>query len=210
MLVALLALAVWGAQRLGLFELGDRGRLADAIARVRDVPALPLLFVLAYAVASGTGLPATAFTLAGGAIFGTVVGSLLNWVGAMLGAIVAYVLSRQLGSGAARKLLGRHAGKLDSLTERTGFTALLRLRLIPIVPFNALNFAAGLARVPFRSFVLSTAIGIVPGTVIYTYFADSLIVGATGARSRALLHVAIAGVLLIALSFGPALVRRLR
>lgn len=124
-----------------------------------------MLFVVAYAVTAGFGLPATAFTLAGGAIFGTALGSLLNWIGATLGALTAYGLARQLGSSAVRNLLGRHARLLESLTGKTGFAALLRLRLIPIVPFNALNFAAGLAPVPFRSYALSTALGIIPGTI---------------------------------------------
>lgn len=209
-LAAVLVLAGWGAHRLGIAELGDAERLADAIGRAREVPAVGVLFVVAYAVAAGFGLPATAFTLAGGAIFGTALGSLLNWIGATLGALTAYGLARQLGSRAVRNLLGRHARLLESLTGKTGFAALLRLRLIPIVPFNALNFAAGLAPVPFRSYALSTALGIIPGTIVYTYFADSLLAGVTGARSRALLHVAVAGGLLIAISFGPAIARRFR
>jgi hypothetical protein len=73
-----------------------------------------------------------------------------------------------------------------------------------------LNVAAGLAPVPFRPYALSTTLGIVPGTIVYTYFAASLIAGVTGARHRALLHVAVGAALLIALSFGPALVRRIR
>jgi uncharacterized membrane protein YdjX (TVP38/TMEM64 family) len=209
-LAAVLALAGWAAHRLGVFELRDPERFADALRRVRDVPALPVLFVLAYAVATVAGLPGTALTLAGGAIFGTPLGSLLNWTGATLGALGAYALARRLGSDAVRTLLGRHARALDTLTARSGFATLFRLRLIPVVPFNALNFAAGLAAAPFRPYALSTALGIIPGTVVYTYFADSLISGVTGARHRAFLHVAVAGALLIAVSFGPALVRRMR
>ena len=209
-LASVLALAGFAAYRLGIFELRDPERLAAALRRVRDVPALPVMFVLAYALASTFGVPGTAFTLAGGAIFGTVFGSLLNWAGATISALGAYTLARRLGSGAVRGILGRHARTLDALGERAGFGTLFRLRLIPVVPFNALNFAAGLAPVPFRSYALSTALGIIPGTVIYTYFADSLIAGVMGARNKALLHVAVAGALLIALSFGPALVRRVR
>jgi uncharacterized membrane protein YdjX (TVP38/TMEM64 family) len=209
-LAALLALAAFAAYRLGVFDLRDPARLADALRRVREVPALPVLFVLGYAVTSTFGLPATAFTLAGGAIFGTALGSLLNWVGATLGALGAYSLARRLGSGAVRTMLGRRTRALDALTDRAGFATLFRLRLIPVVPFNGLNFAAGLAPVEFRSYTISTALGIIPGTVIYTYFADSLIAGVTGARKEALLHVAIASALLIAISFGPALVRRAR
>jgi uncharacterized membrane protein YdjX (TVP38/TMEM64 family) len=209
-LAAVLAAAGYGAYRLGVFELRDPQRLGDAIRRARDVPALPVLFVLGYIIATVFGLPGTVFTLAGGAIFGTVLGSLLNWTGATLGALGAYTLARRLGSDAVRNLLGRHASALDVLTSRAGFAALLRLRLIPVVPFNALNFAAGLVPAPFRAYALATAIGIIPGTVVYTYFADSLVAGVTGARQRALVHVAIAGALLIAISFVPALTQRLR
>ena len=209
-LVSVLALAGFAAYRLGIFDLRDPERLAGTLRRVRGVPALPVVFVLAYAVAATFGVPGTVFTLAGGAIFGAVLGSLLNWTGATIGAIGAYALARRLGSDAVRGMLGRHATALDALGERAGFPTLFRLRLIPVVPFNALNFAAGLAPVSFRSYAISTALGIIPGTVVYTYFADSLIAGVTGARSKALLHVAIAGALLILLSFGPALVGRIR
>jgi uncharacterized membrane protein YdjX (TVP38/TMEM64 family) len=208
-LAAVLAAAGYAAYRLGVFELRDPQRLGDAIRRARDVPALPVLFVLGYVIATVLGLPGTVFTLAGGAVFGTLLGSLLNWAGATLGALGAYALARRLGSNAVRKLLGRHAGALDALTSRADFVTLFRLRLIPIVPFNALNFAAGLVPARFRAYVLSTALGIIPGTVVYTYFADSLVAGVTGARQRALVHVAIAGALLIAISFVPALARRL-
>lgn len=209
-LAGVLVAAGYTAYRLGVFELRDPGRLGDVIRRARDVPALPMLFVLGYAIATIFGLPGTVFTLAGGAIFGVLFGSFLNWVGATLGAIGAYTLARRLGSDAVRNLLGRHASTLDALTSKAGFAAIFRLRLIPVVPFNALNFAAGLAPAPFRAYALSTALGIIPGTVVYTYFADSLVAGVTGARDRALVHVAVAGALLIALSFVPALARRLR
>ena len=209
-LMLLLAAAGYGAYRAGLFELRDPRRLAQAIQAARELPALPLLFIGAYALAMVVGLPGTVFTLAGGAIFGVGAGSLFNWIGATIGAVGAYALARGVGGGAVRGILGAHASKLDHLTDRAGFLPLLRLRLIPVVPFNALNFAAGLAPVPLRPYVLSTALGIIPGTVVYTYFSDSLIAGATGARDRALLHVAIAGGLLIALSFAPAIASRLR
>src|ERR671914_104292 len=81
-LVAILAAAGYAAYRLGVFELGNPERLGDVIRRASDVPALPVLFVLAYVVATVFGVPGTVFTLAGGAIFGVLFGSFLNWVGA--------------------------------------------------------------------------------------------------------------------------------
>lgn len=207
---ALIAAAVLVAWRLGLFELRDPARLAAAVRHARDVRAIAPLFVVVYAIVATFGLPATPFTLAGGAIFGVVLGSVLNWCGAMLGATGSFLLAKALGRDALRRLLGSKIEKLDGLVERGGFATIFRLRLLPVVPFNLLSFAAGLAGVPLRAYVLGTAIGIVPGTVVYTYFADSLIAGAEGASRAALVKVGIAATLLIAVSFAPAMVRRFR
>ena len=207
-LVLLILAAALVARSLGLFELSDRTHLANAIRRVQGVKAIGVWFVLAYAVMAGIGLPATALTLAGGAIFGTALGSGLNWTGAVLGATIAHVLARSLGSDGINRLLGRNATKLEAFSERLNFQNILRLRLIPITPFNLLNFACGLARVPLRAYVPATAIGILPGTIIYTFFSDSLIGGVAGAKTHALLRVLVAGVLLTLLSFIPALIRR--
>ncbi len=123
-------------------------------------------------------------------------------------AFAAYAMARGLGSSAVRSLLGRRAGAFDRLVADHGFLAMLRLRLIPLVPFNALNFGAGLAGVSARDYLVATAVGIVPGTLVYTYFADALLSGATEAHREAQVRLVVAAALLIALSFVPALVRR--
>lgn len=207
-LVALIAAAVFAAWKFGLFGLRDPARLADAVRRARSVRAIAPIFVVVYAIVATFGLPATPFTLAGGAIFGTVLGSVLNWCGAVLGATGSYLLAKALGRDALRHLLGSKVEKLDGLVDRGGFMTIFRLRLLPVVPFNLLSFAAGLAGVPLRAYLLGTALGIIPGTIVYTWFADSLIAGAQGASRAALVKVGIAAALLIAVSFAPALVRR--
>jgi uncharacterized membrane protein YdjX (TVP38/TMEM64 family) len=73
-----------------------------------------------------------------------------------------------------------------------------------------LNFASGLSKVSFRDYFLATIVGVLPATAVYAYFADSVIAGATRARSQAVWHIAIAGIIMILLSYGPALWRRLR
>ena len=209
-LLVLLAAAGFAAWRLGFFDLRDPRHLAAAVRRAREVRAIAPLFVLIYAVVAAFGLPATPLTLAGGAIFGTVLGSILNWSGAVLGAIGSFVLAKALGHDALRRLLGQKATKLQGLVERGGFATMFRLRLLPVVPFNVLSFAAGLAGMPFRAYVLGTALGIIPGTIVYTYFADSLIAGAAGASRAAFLKVGIAAALLLIVSFAPTVVQRLR
>ena len=209
-LIGLIAGAVLAAGHLGLLELRDPQRLTTAIRSARGIRAIGPIFVAVYAIVAAFGLPVTPFTLAGGAIFGVWLGSFLNWCGALIGASGSFVLASVLGRDAAVRLLGTRAGAIQAALDRGGLAVMFRLRLLPLVPFNVLSFAAALAGVPFRAYVLGTALGIVPGTVVYTYFADSLIGGAQGASMVALIRVAAAAVLLLALSFAPSLVRRLR
>ena len=211
--MAVFALLIAGATLLashfGFFALRDPARLASAIRRARAVPMIMPLFVVTYAVVATFGLPAFPFTLAGGAMFGLVLGSFLSWMGALLGACGAYLLARLLGRDAVQGMLGKWGEKLDVLGARSGFSTILRLRLIPVVPFNLVSIAAGLSGVSFRAYAAATALGIIPGCVIYTYFADSLVAGVEGASHRAFLRLAIAATLLIALSFAPWLAKRL-
>lgn len=207
-LVVVLGGAYWAARAAGLFEADAAARAAE---RIREIPRTPLTaggFILTYAVIASLGLPATVMTLAGGAIFGFGLGSLLNWIGASIGAVGAYLLARSLGKDAVRGLLRGNASVLDRVTARHGFASVLRLRLLPIVPFNAFSFACGLAGVQLRGYALGTALGIIPGTMVYTYFADALLTGAGEARGAAFTRVAIAGALLVALSFLPKLFGR--
>ena len=206
LVVAIASLVAW---RLGVFELTNRETLAAALVKARSVPYPPLLFVAAYAVAVTFGLPATAFTLAGGALFGLGAGLLLNWIGATIGALLAYSFAGALCGESCRALLGRRAEALEQMAVAHGFLGTLRLRLIPVVPFTLLNYGAALAGVRRRDYLLATAIGIIPGAAVYTYFAESLVQGIEGAGRQALVNVTIAGALLILLSFVPTLVQRL-
>lgn len=207
-LLAVLAGAWVIADRTGLLAYADAAKLGEAVRAAREVSWAAPAFVLIYAVVATLGLPGTPLTLAGGAIFGAAFGTAYNWLGATLGATGAFFLARALGGDTLRALLGKRAGALDGLRDSRAFLPLLRLRLIPVVPFNALNFGAGLAGVRPTTYIATTALGIIPGTAIYTYFADALLAGVDGARAQALQQVAIAATLLIALSFVPTLAKR--
>ncbi len=196
------------ARHFGAFRYTDLHELAAAVQRARGISFIAPLFVLIYALATTFGLPGTPLTLAGGAIFGFVYGTLLNWLGATLGSLGAYTLARLLGQDALRRILGSRASMVEQLVTDHGFTAVLRLRLLPLVPFNGINFASGFAAVDVKTYIVATALGILPGTAVYTYFADALLSGVAGARSAALLRASIAGVLLVILSFAPGLIEK--
>jgi len=128
----------------------------------------PAAFVTIYVGLTVLLFPAVVATLAGGALFGVVAGSLITLVAAVLGATIAFVIGRRLGQADVRRLVGARAARLEEWMRQRGFVALLYARLVPLVPFNLLNYAAGMTGMSLRSYVAATAIGIVPGTVAYT------------------------------------------
>ena len=200
-LLALLALAWFAFRHVPAREL---------LTALRGTWWGPLAFVALYGVLSAFNFSGLVLTLAGGALFGFWWGALFNTLGANLGATGAFWLARALGREGLRTLVGDRFSAIDRLAEAGGPMWLLRLRLIPVVPFNLLNLAAGVSAMPWRPFAAATAIGILPGTLVYTYFADAIVAGVSGGSRTALVRVLVAGGVLVALSFLPAVARRLR
>lgn len=209
LLVIILVASFGFAHHLELTHGGMRA-FAEQARGLQDARYAIPLFLLLYAVAGTLGVPGSILTLIGGAVFGFELGTLLNWIGATLGAIGGYWLARFLGRDAIERIGGRKIYALERLAESHAFLTTLRLRLIPVVPFAAVNFASGLVGLDFVSYLAGTMIGDLPVTAAYTYFADSLLSGVAGARRTALVHASVAGALLILLSFLPSLIKRLR
>lgn len=170
----------------------------------------PLVFILLYAIATALGAPGVVPTLAGGAIFGVLRGMLYNTIGANVGALLAFLVARYLGRDYIARVLKGRAADLDEKIGEHGFSTILYLRLIPLVPFNALNFGAGISRVSLRDYVLGSLIGMLPGTLVYTYFADALIRGTAAARKEAFLHFLLAAAALVLFTLITGWIRRRR
>ncbi len=190
-----------------------REGIQDGMAWLRGHPGAPLIFIAAYTGATAVGVPGTVLTLAGGGLFGPIWGTVFNYAAANLGANAAFVLARFLGRDGVRTLLRLRSealARMDLAVERHGFRGILVLRLIPAVPFNALNFGAGLLSLRWRSYALATLVGILPGTAIYTFFADALLQGSLETSRTAALRLLIAGALVLSLSALPRMLKRLR
>jgi uncharacterized membrane protein YdjX (TVP38/TMEM64 family) len=209
-LAALLIGAAVAWWRYGPTDLESLRSFARRAMAMRDKGWAAPSFVLLYTAAAAFGLPITPLTLAAGVIFGAALGAALSWSGAVLGAAGGYLLARRLGAGAVHALAGRRAHRLEELSDNTSFLTLLRLQLIPVIPLSALNLACGVARVPFGRYAGAAALGVIPGSVIYAYFADQVIAGAAGADARSRTHIIIASALLIGLTFVPTAVGKLR
>lgn len=128
--------------------------------------ALPA-FAAFYAGASLLPLPKAVCTIAGGAIFGFWSGLAAVLVGAVVGSTLAFSMARWLGRASVRDLGVERIRRLDTQIGRRGLVAVLVARLVPVVPFTTINYAFGLTSVTLRTYVLATAVGIVPGTAVY-------------------------------------------
>jgi uncharacterized membrane protein YdjX (TVP38/TMEM64 family) len=124
-------------------------------------------FVVVYALYTLVFLPKGVLSAAGGLLYGLAVGVALVWVGAMLGAVLAFWLGRVLGRDAVARLTGGHVDGFDQLVARHGILAVLFVRMVPVIPFTAVNYGAGLTALTMRSYLLGTAVGMLPGTVAY-------------------------------------------
>ncbi len=133
----------------------------------------PLAYLLAPLVMAAVAvlpIPAEAPAMVNGVLFGPWAGSLVTWSGAMLGAWISYEIARAWGRPVARRMVSPAAlEKVDGLAEGVGWWGLIVLRLIPVVAFTALNWGAGLCCIPRRRFLWTTAVGIVPGAVLFAY-----------------------------------------
>jgi uncharacterized membrane protein YdjX (TVP38/TMEM64 family) len=171
----------------------------------------PLVFIGIYAVGVCLFVPGSVLTGIGAVIFGAYGGFVYVWIGAMIGASIAFLIGRTLGREFAASLVGDRLRKYDEVIERKGFATVLYLRLV-YFPFTPMNFGMGLTKVHFRDYFLGTGVGILVGTFIFTFFIGTIKeIWASGDWSGLLSWKVLFSVGLFIVSFFiPKLVARLR
>lgn len=187
-----------------LNELLDRERLMAIREGLQARWWSGAALVLLYAVLAPLGAPVSPLMLAGGAIFGTWLGALYNFVGTFVGAALSFLLARALGRDLIVHLAGDRLSRAERLITRRGFWPLVRIRFLPI-PFPVVNYGAALAGVPASLFLLTTALGLLPANLVFTYFASAMVNAVGGDRAGLLLRMGLAVGGLLALSFLPNL-----
>lgn len=130
----------------------------------------PLVFMAGYAAATVAFVPASALTLAAGAIFGLVAGVVYVFIAASIGACLAFMVSRNFARAAVEKRVAgdRRFAAIDRAVGAQGRKIVFLLRLSPVFPFNLLNYALGLTKVSFFDYALACT-GMLPGTILYVY-----------------------------------------
>lgn len=125
------------------------------------------LFVGGYALLCLLPAPKALLTTLGGLLYGLWWGALLSWAAAMVGAVAAFALARGWGRGAVVELMGPRLRRVDAQLAAHGTGAVVAARLVPVIPFTAINYAAGATGVRARHFVAGSALGMVPGSLAY-------------------------------------------
>ena len=134
-----------------------------------------IIFMLIYSVSVAFSIPgATILTLAGGLVFGTVLGAIYVNVGATSGAIGVFIFARYLLGAKLQEKYADKLAKFNNEIEINGYSYLLTLRFIPLFPFWMINLFAGLTKISLRTYAWTTAVGILPGSLVYTYTGNQL------------------------------------
>lgn len=134
-----------------------------------------LAYIIAYALNTVSIMPPiAALSLTAGLAFGAVWGAFYLMIGAMIGTTAAFLISRYFGRIFIEKMLKGKFNKLDEKLAKNGFMTILFFRVIPLVPYEALNYAGGLSCIKFKDYFLATFLGLIPGVIVSAFFGGSL------------------------------------
>ena len=169
----------------------------------------PVAFIALYAAATVLFFPGAVLTLAAGALFGAVPGALYSLTGATLGAVLAFVFARYLAADWVARRAGGRLKQLIEGVEAEGWRFVAFVRLVPLFPFNLVNYALGLTRIPLLAYAAASFVCMFPGALAYAWLGHAgreALAGGEGAIRNALLALA----LLAFVAFLPRLARQYR
>ena len=205
-LLAAIVAAIAGIRLSGILEHFDSETLRQSVASLG--PLAPVAYMLLYTLAPALFLPGLPVTLVGGIVFGPFWGVIYSIIGATAGACVAFLISRYVARDwISTKLTGPRWRQLDRSVEKNGWKIVAFTRLVPLFPFNLLNYAFGLTPIKFIPYAITSFICMLPACIAFIVFSSSLLDLLKGKISPAFL----VGILLIVLvSLIPFLVRKLK
>jgi len=169
-IAAILAIRLTGVHHFLTFKNLQQNKLLLQGYVARHYVQALAAFIVIYMLIIAASIPGgTIMTLAGGFLFGTIVGALAVNVGATAGAFAAFLLSRYILGGWLQNRYKRQLESFNRELEQNGYLYLLTLRFIPLFPFFMINFFSGLTKIPARTYLWTTAVGILPGSLVYTF-----------------------------------------
>lgn len=206
-LVAILIIAFLVLRNTSLARFSDREYLGASLESLADTAwAAPLLIAL-YVILAPLGVPISPLVFVGGAIFGLFKGWILNLLGSILGGAVTFFIGHAMGRDLIVHLVSdQNLRRAESLLERHGFWAILRVRFLPI-PFALVNYGCALVGVRPGTFLIATSLGLAPSLLVYTTLSYALVGGGTGDRASVAIVAGLALGGLLILTFVPSILR---
>lgn len=139
-----------------------------------DEAGTPVILLLLYVAGSLVAFPLSLLVAATGLIFGSLLGFVYALAGTLLAAVVTYVAGWLLGRDTIRRYGGESLNRLSSMLARRGVTTMVLVSLLPIAPFTLTSMAAGAFHLRFRDYLFGTLIGITPGLLVMTVIGSQL------------------------------------
>ena len=169
----------------------------------------PLVYIGLYLVSTVFFLPGSPVTVLAGFVFGPLWGIFYASVASIISVSVAFLIARYVARDLVERWVKDNAQfrKIDAQVEEEGWRILMFTRLVPIFPFNLQNYAYGLTSIRFSTYVLVSAIFMLPGTAVFVQLGGAFVSG-EGNIWKTLLYLGIAGVLMLLLSLVPKLLRK--
>jgi uncharacterized membrane protein YdjX (TVP38/TMEM64 family) len=151
----------------------------------------PILFVIIYTIRPLLFFPASVMTITSVFVFGPYEGFFVSYIGEMFSAILAYYVGKYFGEelGITRKILKTPIGPYF---QGNPFLSIFVLRIVPLFPFDFVNYASGVFKIRFKKYLLATLLGVIPGLAVFIFLGNSLV-------HREFLPVAIASVVALIL-----------
>lgn len=169
-LVLLITAALYFGYKLGLFH---KSSIADMRKFISNFgPWAPVIYIIMFTLVPLTLFPDGVLAVAGGMVFGVWLGSLYTILGAICGGTLSFFIARYFGRGLVEKLIKHKAQWFDDGVEKKGFLLIFILRLVPLIPYDVISYGAGLSKIKFKDFLMATAIGIIPGVLVYANLGD--------------------------------------
>ena len=156
------------------YDLG--GRLSEIQNWIEGLgPLGPIAFIFIYIGTTIAAIPGTFLGLIAGALFGSLVGVIVVSIGSTVGASICFLIARYFARDAVERWLkkSKRFEKLDKMTEDHGPIIVAITRLVPIFPFNLLNYGFGLTRISFRTYVFWSWLCMLPGTILFVVGGDA-------------------------------------
>ena len=192
------ALVIYASHAFGLFDLLTDLPHLQTLIRQSGLFGYSL-YILLFIIATLFLLPGSILVIAGGIVFGPLLGTLLSLIAATLASSCSFLLARWLGRDLLLKYVG-HSHTFQAIEKgiaRNGIDFLILTRLIPLFPYNIQNYAYGLTTIAFWPYTLISALTTLPGIVIYTVMASDL--ANEGITLRFILQLCLAGLALFIL-----------